>query len=146
MALQHMTETAHKPATLAEDALLHGVYVESESDLSSMKYKEFAKWIRAYGIVASVHNRLSIRGIHYALSHGSLVMVSVNPNIRGYDTAPQDQKGGHLVLVTGYDLGKGKITLNNPSGFTSTDTQIAHTLSLKDFQKYYARRGIVLSC
>lgn len=144
MALSHFHNKKIKPALLAEDALLHGVYTESEKELSAMKYKEFAKWIKKYDVHADIYTKLSIKGIRYALSKGRLVIISVNPNIRGYNTAPTDQKGGHLVLVTGYDLNNKTIRINNPSGFVSNNTQINHELPEKQFLSYYAGRGIVI--
>ncbi len=145
MALGHFKNLQVKPAELAEDALRHGVYIETPDDISSMRYVEFAEWIRGYGLQAEVYSRLSVMGIRYALSRRKLVIVSVNPNIRGYDTAPKSQKGGHLVLVTGYNIDKNTIAINNPSGFVNSNTQIHHTLPMKEFAKYYAGRGIVIS-
>lgn len=144
MALSHFHKKNIKPALLAEDALLSGVYTENEKELSAMKYREFAKWVKKYDLHADIYTKLSIKGIQYALAKGKLVIVSVNPNIRGYNTAPIDQKGGHLVLVTGYNLDRNIISINNPSGFVSNNTQINHELSEKQFLTYYARRGIVL--
>lgn len=145
MALGYFKGTDIKPAKLAEDALKHGVYVEEPTMLSSMRYAEFTKWIKNYGLRADIYSRLSIKGIQYALSQRKLVIVSVNPNIRGYDTASKTQKGGHLVLVVGYDRQLGTILINNPSGFLSTNTQVGHALTVGEFRKYYAGRGIVLS-
>ncbi|MES2225804.1 MAG: C39 family peptidase [Patescibacteria group bacterium] len=145
MALSHLKGIEKLPAELAEEAMRHGVYADEAGIISGMKYREFVPWIRKYGIKAEVYSRLSLQGIRYALSNGKLVIVSVNPNIRGYDTAPRGQKGGHLILVTGYDLEAGTIHINNPSGFTSTNTQRNHRLSNKEFDRYYAGRGIVLS-
>lgn len=145
MALGYFKERNFKPAELAEDALQADVYVEEANGLSSMRYKEFAAWIRKYGLHAHIYSRLSIRGVQYALSQNKLVIISVNPNIRGYDTAPRSQKGGHLVLVTGYDLKEGTISINNPSGFMSMDSQVNHALPVPGFKRYYAGRGIVVS-
>ena len=144
MALSHFHNKNIKPASLAEDALLSGVYTENEKELSAMKYREFAKWVKKYNLHADVYTKLSIKGIQYALSKGKLVIISVNPNIRGYNTASVDQKGGHLVLVTGYNLDRKTKSINNPSGFVSNNTQINHELSEKQFLSYYAGRGIVL--
>lgn len=145
MALEYFKGVKVKVAELAEDALRGGVYTEGPSEISNMRYAEFAEWIKGKGIEATVYTRLSLAGIRYALSEGKLVVVSVNPNIRGYDTAPTTQKGGHLVLVVGYDTEKDTITINNPSGFVSTDTQIKHTLKVEEFMRYYACRGILLA-
>lgn len=145
MALRHLNNVDVLPAELAEDAMLSGVYVDEEGIISGMKYREFATWIRKYGIKVNIYSKLNIKGIQYALSDGKLVIVSVNPNIRGYETAPLNQKGGHLVLVTGYDLNEKTIMINNPSGFISSKTQTKHELSYDEFDKYYAGRGLVLS-
>lgn len=145
MALGYFKDKNIKPAELAEDALKSGVYEEQSDGISSMRYREFARWVGKYGLTAEVYSRLSIKAVQYALSKGKLPIVSVNPNIRGYDTAPLDQKGGHLVLVTGYDLAQNTISIHNPSGFVSTDTQINHKLSMETFKKYYAGRGVLIS-
>ncbi len=146
MALGYFKNNNTKAAELAEDALKSGVYVEEgDGVISSMRYKEFVKWIKNYGLKANIYTRLGIKGIQYALAKNKLVIVSVNPNIRGYNTAPENQKGGHLVLVVGYDLLKSTIIINNPSGFVSTNTQINHELPVKEFLRYYAGRGIVIS-
>ncbi len=144
MALSHFHSKNIKPALLAEEALQHNVYTENTVEISAMKYREFAKWIKKYDLRADVYTRLSMKGIQYALSNDGLVIISVNPNIRGYTTASLDQKGGHLVLVTGYDLDKKTISINNPSGFVSNNTQVNHELSYKQFLSYFAGRGIVL--
>jgi Peptidase_C39 like family len=144
MALGYFKDKKEKPAELAEDALQHGVYLEDAHGISDMRYKQFSKWIEKHGLKARVYSRLSLRGVQYALSNGRLVVISVNPNIRGYETASRTQKGGHLVLATGYDLEKGTVSINNPSGFESMDTQLKHVLPVSEFQKYFAGRGIVI--
>lgn len=146
MTLKHFNkDPLLKVAELAEDALKNNVYTQKPTEISNMKYREFARWIKKYNLRASVSTRLSVPGILYALSQGKLAIVSVSPNIRGYNTAPLGQKGGHLVLVTGYDTDAKTITINNPSGFVSSNTQINHTLPFKDFLNYYAGRGIIIS-
>jgi len=145
MAIGYFNNEDMKPVHLAEDALRTGVYTEERGGISNMKYKEFAHWLRTHKLKAKVYSRLSTRGIRSALSEGQLVIISVNPNIRGYDTAPAGQIGGHLVVATGYDLVANTMSINNPSGFVSTDTQVNHTLSISEFGRYFAGRGIVIS-
>ena len=144
MTLAYFKNRTYLPAVLAEDALKHNVYHETVDEISSMRYAEYAQWIGVYALSARVCTRLSIRGIRFALANGGLVIASVNPNIRGYDTVPAHQKGGHLVVVTGYDVGKDAVSLNNPSGFVSTNTQAGHTVSTDEFMRYFAGRGIVV--
>jgi hypothetical protein len=144
MALSHFHNKDIKPVVLAEDALKAGVYTEDTKEISGMKYREFVRWVGKYDLNASIYTRLTVRGIQCALSKGGLVIVSVNPNIRGYNTASSEQKGGHLVLVTGYDKERKIISINNPSGFVSNNTQANHELTHKEFQSYFAGRGIVV--
>ncbi|MBL4644250.1 MAG: C39 family peptidase, partial [Candidatus Pacebacteria bacterium] len=145
MALQYSKGNNKGIVSLAKEALKHEVYDKEFSGISDMKYKEFANWIGNYGVRAEVYTRLNIRGLYKLLSDGNLVMVSVNPNVRGYKTAEAHQKGGHLVLVIGYDKKMKTLTLHNPSGFVSHSTQENHTISVREFIKYYAGRGIALS-
>ncbi len=144
MALEYFLNVKIMPVKLAEEAVKYGVYEVSDEEISDMRYREFATWIKDYGLRATVYSRLSRAGIELALSRGQLVIASVNPNIRGYKTAPIAQRGGHLVLVTGYDRTASTLTINNPSGFVSNDSQRQHTMTTIEFAKYFAGRGIVL--
>lgn len=144
MVLDFFRQGSYKTIQLAKDAMNHGVYQEHQDELSSMRYKEFTEWIFNYGLEARVYTKLSLKGIEFLLSKQALVIVSVNPNIRGYQTADSNQKGGHLILVVGYDLSKDTITIHNPSGFVSQKTHAYHTMSVSEFKKYYAGRGIAL--
>ncbi len=145
MALQHFKKRREGIVTLAKEARKYGVYKQHNNKFSDMHYKEFSDWIKVYGIESKIYTRLSIRGLQKLLSDGKLIMVSVNPNIRGYETADHKQRGGHLVLITGYDNKLGTITFHNPSGFVSQNTQENHTVSTPYFLNYYAGRGMALS-
>ncbi len=144
MALEFFTSEKIQPVTLAEDALKTRVYRQEGNDISDMRYREYAEWVNKYNLGAHVCTSLTVKGIQYALTRWYLVIVSVNPNIRGYDTAPRDRKGWHLVLVTGYDRDSHTITINNPSGFHSLSTQVGHRLTETDFVRYFAGRGIII--
>ncbi|AKM83832.1 TPA: hypothetical protein DCZ46_00650 [Candidatus Campbellbacteria bacterium] len=145
MALQHFKKQQIGIVTLAKDAKNHGVYKKEGQEISGMHYKEFVDWIENYGLSAKIYTRLGIRGLQKLLSNGDIVIVSVSPNIRGYKTADATQRGGHLVLVTGYDKKTNTITLHNPSGFASQNTQKDHCVLVSEFIKYYAGRGIDLN-
>jgi uncharacterized protein YvpB len=144
MALQYLKNKNVGIVVLAKDAKVHGVYKKQGGELSDMRYKEFVNWIKGYGIQAKVYTRLSLRGLQKLLSDGNLVIVSVNPNIRGYETADVTKRGGHLVLVTGYDKKKNILALHNPSGFVSQKTHKNHIVSASEFNKYFAGRGIAV--
>ena len=144
MALHYYYGASKPIVELARDALENGVYAEGV-ELSAMKYQEYVQWIKKYNVKASIYTKLSLAGIKYLLAEGELVVVSVNPNIRGYNTAPEVQKGGHLVLVTGYDSDNRTLTINNPSGFVSLSSHHHHVLSEEVFKKYFAGRGLSLN-
>ncbi len=144
MAAAFFCKDEHKTIELAKDALEYGVYQKHSKELSSMRYKEYVDWVTNYGLYATLYSRLTTEGIEHILSEGGLVIASVNPNIRGYITAPEKQIGGHLVLVTGYDSEDKTITLQNPSGFVSRNTHHNHTLNIKEFKNHFANRGIAL--
>ncbi len=144
MALSHAYGDVPPIVHLGRSALKEGVYEKEGGVISDMRYRKFALWAGKRGLAARVFSRLSMRGIRFLLSSGYLVMASVNPNIRGYETAPKVQKGGHLVLLTGYDTRRRTITLHNPSGFVSLGSQENHEVGEDSFSDYYAGRGIAL--
>ena len=87
---------------------------------------------------------LSLVGICHLLAQKKLVIASVNPNIRGIPTANSNQIGGHLVLVVGYNSTNQTVTIHNPSGFVSNDSQEFQVISTDEFSNYFAGRGIAL--
>jgi uncharacterized protein YvpB len=144
MALLFFKRRNEGIVSLAKDAFRHSVYKLHGDGLSNMHYAEYVPWIRKYGLKATIYTRMNIQGLQYLLSKGTLVIVSVNPNIRGYITADPKQKGGHLVLVTGYDKKANTITFHNPSGFVRLGTQQNHTVPIPVFCQFFAGRGIAL--
>jgi len=145
MALLFFKHRNYGVVSLANDAFKHSVYKINGKELSNMHYAEYVPWIRTYGLKATIYTHMRVRGLQYLLSKEKLVIVSVNPNIRGYKTADPKQKGGHLVLVTGYDKKRDVVMFHNPSGFARLNTQENHTLSVREFCQFFAGRGIALS-
>jgi len=127
---------------LARDAAKSGVYLKDGDGISSMQYQPYITWLKRFGLRATIYTKLTPRSIQTLLASGSLVIASVNPNIRDYNTAPAMQIGGHLVLIVGYNKKEKTLTLHNPSGFENNQTQENHTLPLKEFTIYFAGRGI----
>lgn len=144
MVLQFFGKQDPGIVPLAKEAKIHRVYEQHGDRLTGMQYKEFSQWAKSFSIKADVYPWLPVQGIQKLLSKGKLVMVSVNPNVRGYETAPKDQKGGHLILVVGYNQEKKTITFHNPSGFASQNAQANHELPISTFLNFYAGRGIAL--
>lgn len=82
-----------------------------------------------------------------AIIKGNLVVASVNPEVvRGDQKPASTNKGGHLVLVTGVRISKGKpegFIINNPSGTTAATQRNAFT-TLDTFRSAYGSQGIIL--
>jgi len=144
MALQFYKKGTFKTIPLARDAAKVGVYKKDGDGISSMQYVPYVKWIRKFNLSATIYSRISFRSLCYLLSKQRLVIASVNPNIRGFSTAPSTQVGGHLILITGYNKKDKTVTFHNPSGFENSQTQSNHTVSLKEFTIYFSGQGIAL--
>ena len=145
MALKFYNKGTFQTIPLARDAAKVGVYKKEGDGISAMQYHPYTRWIKKFNLRATIYTRLSYKSICYLVSKNKLILASVNPNIRDYDTAPKTQIGGHLVLITGYNKKDQTITFHNPSGFENNQTQTNHTMPLKVFTIYYAGRGIAVS-
>lgn len=94
------------------------------------------------GLMARVVLPLLLTEIIEELSDGNYVIASVSPQIRNVTAKPKN-KGGHLVLLLGYDLDKRLLFFHNPSGFVK-QTQEYASISFADFKKFFGGRGIVV--
>jgi hypothetical protein len=71
----------------------------------------------------------------------AMFIASVHPAIRRASAEPPS-RGGHLVLV--FAAADGVLRFNNPSGDTAA-TQRDAQLSIGDFARFFAGRGIALA-
>lgn len=69
-------------------------------------------------------------------------MASVSPHIKKPKQF-NSKKGGHLILILGYDLDKKILYLHNPSGIYRESQEYAE-VSFKDFKKFFDFKGIVI--
>lgn len=106
-------------------------------------YKPYVKFAaKEFGWKSKIVEGMSQQEIMYALSKGDFVIASVSPLIRDPKSDPKT-RGGHLVLMTGYDASKQEFYLHNPSGI-SKSTQKYAVVSFHDFKKFFSGRGIVI--
>jgi len=84
---------------------------------------------------------LTIPEIKRTLGRGGYVIVSVTPEIR-HPTKQPIKRGGHLVLLVGYDDEKQLFYLHNPSGFEGTQENVQVTYS--NFSRFFDNKGIII--
>lgn len=148
MACTKMILAAHHKTVLplvllAEKALQYGAYKQPLESSPGMFYRPYATFLqKEYNLKAQVTGRLTIDAIIKALARGKYVIASVSPDIRHPKSTPA-KKGGHLVLVVGYDKPKRMLYIHNPSGDTAASQENA-AVSFDDFAKFSAQRGLII--
>lgn len=143
MLLAHQFGTVIPLIELGKKCAEYGGYtlpVEKSQGLVHIPYTKFLS--KEFGLEASTVFPLLPREIMHKLSKGSYVIASVSPDIRNVHSHPK-HKGGHLILLLGYDLEKQEFYFHNPSG-DSKDTQQYAAVSFSDFKKFFSGRGIVV--
>lgn len=135
--------------TLGKMALNEGCYRINNSSkvpgdyLDGLYHYPFLKFVeKKFGLIAQASQTLIIPEIVNQMGRGRLIIASVSPQIRsGKETF---NKGGHLVVITGYDLKQKCLYINNPSGFYG-QSQKNFKVTFKDFSKYFSNRGIIFN-
>jgi|SRR3989344_1765183 len=112
-------------------------------NLDGLYYKPFIKFIKnEFKLDAKIISPMIILDIIKELERGNFIIASVSYEIRN----PNNKisfKGGHLVLIVGYDFETKIFFIHNPSGIDNK-TQAFGKISFKDFDKSFACRGIVI--
>jgi hypothetical protein len=145
MVLAHRDGQAPALLELLRAGLPYGTYrPEAHGRIRGMFYAPFLTYVRAeHGLDGQVHPDLTLDGLRDQLLAGAtMVVASVHKEIRRPDR-PAPGRGGHLVLVTGYQPATDTLTFHNPSGHTPA----AHAAELPApvFETFYAGRGISLA-
>ena len=141
MEISHKLNKIIPIVELGKKCADYGGYKISPNNVSGLIYKPYVNFIKSeYNLDAKAVSHLSIAQILKELHDGRFVIASVNYDIRNPRLTPM-QKGGHLVLVLGYDMYKKIIYFHNPSGNMIENQQYA-TVSFADFDKFFAGRGI----
>lgn len=129
--------------TLAKQCLSYGGYQKPLATSPGLFYKPFCQFVKkTYRLEAKAISALSIAQILHHTAQHHYVIASVNYEIRNPQSTPT-KKGGHLVLITGYDKHKQLLYFHNPSG-TKTSTQRHAEITFKNFEKFFANKGIVV--
>lgn len=143
MILLDCNKTADSIVKLGKKCAKYGGYTLPFDESAGLHYREFTEFIKSeYTIDSTVKPTLLQRDIKIAVSKGDYVIASVSPQIRRPYSSSQ-QKGGHLILVTGYDDIKRVFYIHNPSGIADL-SQVNTIVSYREFRKFFACRGIIV--
>ncbi len=144
MILADKFEKEYKTIALAKDCEKYGGYKPNGSKVDGLFYDPFVKFLdKDFGIKARVMRRfLTIGKIKKEVQKGNYFIVSVHHSIREKEELTE-KKGGHLVLITGFDDEKKSLFLHNPSGFYKK-SQENFEISEKDFKRFFAGRGMLI--
>lgn len=128
---------------LAKSCLKYGGYKPNGKNIDGLFYHPFVKFIHQdLGIRSFVPHSLDVQRIIYELNKNHLVIASVHPSIRNNQLNATDKRGGHLVLINGYDLVKKTLSIQNPSGIFNESQSVDTSFNI--FESYSSHRGIVI--
>ena len=141
MILAHKKNKIIPLVTLGKQCMKYGGYKQPLKDHPGLYYKPFVKFVeKEYGLKAKAVSSLTLFEIKQVISNEGYAIVSVTPEIRFPDNYPA-KRGGHLVLVVGYDDKERQIYLNNPSGFKNSQEL---KISYDRFKKFFDNKGILI--
>jgi hypothetical protein len=96
-----------------------------------------------HGLKAKACRGLSVGDVRSLLQKGSVLIVSVSPEIRRLDGGAPAQKNGHLVVV--YAVEDSVFVLHNSAGFVRVGTHRAFRVPESRFAECFSGNGIVVS-
>lgn len=132
---------------LAKACVDRGAYTidSNTGEIRGLFYEPFVRYIRdEFGMNGRVAAPLSVEDMIGEIHEGNFVIASVHPTIR--DLSPPPRKGGHLVLVTGYDRTDEttpKLIYHDPAGLYGESQEYA-SAPVDTFNNYFAGRGVVI--
>lgn len=145
MILAHSLKKEIPFVELGRRCMAYGGYKRTKSinKLEGLYYEPFVHFCkREFGLSAKVLAPMILPEIVSALEQRKYVIASVSPFIRNPKVTPKTQ-GGHLILIVGYDYEKKLLYFHNPSGDSKVNQEYAK-ISFLDFQKFFAKRGVVV--
>lgn len=144
MVLAHKTGKVIPLVELGKKCAEYGGYTLPLESSPGMYYKPYVDFMAGeFGIKTTIVSAMLPQEIMHQLSLGNYVIASVSPKIRDPRTSAPRVRGGHLVLIVGYDQDKREFYLSNPSG-NSIESQEYAAVSFTDFPKFFGNRGIVI--
>lgn len=143
MLIAHLNYEVIPLVDLGKKCMEYGGYILPLETSPGLFYKPYVTFVeKEFSWKARIVSGMILPEIAHELSKGNYIVASVNPQIRHPKSMPR-VKGGHLVLLLGYDKAKKEIYLHNSSG-ASKATQEYASISYRDFMKFFSGRGIVI--
>jgi hypothetical protein len=143
MFLAYRTGNIIPLVVLGKKCSEYGGYTLPLEDSNGLLYAPYAQFMQdEFRIRAVPSSHMLMQEIITELSNGRFVIASVNPAIRDPKSRPK-KKGGHLILMLGYDLSNKEFYFHNPSGDTKENQEYA-TVAFADFKEFFSGRGVIL--
>lgn len=134
--------------SLGKKAMETGCYQKDPANpkrLIGMLHKPFLRFAEQYGLRGQLIWYIGANMIAAEILKNNFVIASVSNQIRHIGARPEN-KQGHLVLVHGFQVSRGKVRgfyIHNPSGFFN-ESQENHFVPIDDFIHCFSGRIIVL--
>lgn len=143
MILAHCTGKVVSIVELGKKCAEYGGYTLPLEDSAGLYYKPYVAFVeKEFRWKAKTVQGMSFQELMHELGRGNYVIAGVSPHIRHPESRPKG-KGGHLILMLGYDKTKREFYLHNPSGILK-ETQEYAVVKFNDFRKFFSGRGIVI--
>lgn len=143
MLLSHFGHGTQPVVALGKTCAEYSGYEMPLDQHKGLLYIPFLRFlVMEFDVHARVLAPMVLEDIVVTIGKGNYVIASVSPGIRQPKSSPV-QKGGHLILILGYDLDEKVLYFHNPSG-TSKQSQAYARISFHDFDKFFAYRGILV--
>lgn len=143
MVLAYKTGKKLQIVKLGKKCASYGGYKIRWEKIDGLYYYPFLKFInKEFGLSGKVLAPMSTKDIVKKIKNNNFVIASVHHSIRNPSSNPS-KKGGHLILVLGFDSERRIFYFHNPSGHLKSTQEYAE-ISYVDFGKFFANRGIVI--
>lgn len=143
MIVEYFTHEKNQTIKLAKDSVEYGAYILKDGEIEGLFYKGCVEYLaKQQGVNASWSTSMTVESIVDALTAGDLVIASVANTIRDLNPIVK-QKGGHLIVIVGFDTDKQELLIHNPSGYYP-GAQAFVAVSYDRFNLCFANRGIIV--
>lgn len=144
MILSHAKGEVVPLIKLAKKCEKYGGYVKTGNKIDGMYYQPFLKFIeKEFELMGRIVFPMTKKVISDELGKKNYVIASVSPLIRAPKEKLRGKRGGHLILIVGYDNVSKEFFLHNPSGDKKENQENA-SISFSNFEKFSSHRGIIV--